>query len=45
MSYFLLHNVKINKNTGAISAQLIDMGVKKKYRGKPIGYKYWSDWK
>ena len=39
MSYLVLHNLKINKNTGAISAQLIDMGVKKKYRGNPIEYK------
>lgn len=39
MSYFVLHNVKINKHTGAISAQLIDMGIKRKYRGDPIEYK------
>lgn len=36
MSYFVLHNLKINKNTGAISAQLIDMGAKREYRGDPI---------
>ena len=38
MSYFVLNNLKINKKTGVISAEVIDMGVKARYRGAPIKY-------
>lgn len=38
MSYFVLNKLKINKKTGVISAEVIDMGIKAKYRGAPIKY-------
>ena len=39
MSYWVLHNVKINKKDETISAELIDMSVKDEYLGKPVKYK------
>ena len=39
MSYWVFHNVKINKKDGTISVELIDMSVKDEYLGKPVKYK------